>query len=319
MPRPRLVFAGSSDFAVPSLDALVDERWTLAGVLTQPDRPAGRRRRMSPTPVAARAREHGLAVQTPASLRSAEALAALSELRPDALVVVDYGLILPQAVLDLPSSGCINGHASLLPRWRGAAPVQHAILAGDRFTGVSIMSMDKGLDTGPVYKMQSLEIRPGETGGELRERLAFLCAELLHATLPDILAGRLKPEPQDHAAATYAGKLDPEAARIDWQMPATELARRICAFAPRPGAWTTWRGQRLKLHRALPLPVAEAEAAAAADAAPGRVWQAGAQGIDVSAGAGGVRVLELQPPGGRVMSAGDFLNSRALLGEQLGA
>lgn len=314
MPRPRLVFAGSSDFAVPTLDALVDERWTLAGVLTQPDRPAGRRRRLSPTPVAVRAREHGLPLQTPESLRAADALAALAELAPDALVVVDYGLILPRPVLELPAAGCINGHASLLPRWRGAAPVQHAILAGDRFTGVSIMAMEKGLDTGPVYKMQSLEILPAETGGELRQRLALLCAELLPATLPDILAGRLEPEPQNHADATYAGKLDPGAARLDWAEPATALARRICAFAPRPGAWTTWRGQRIKMHRALPLPAAETGAAGV----PGRVRGASAEGIDVAAGEGSVRVLELQPPGGRVMSAADFLNSRALLGEQLG-
>ena len=308
---PRLVFAGSSEFAVPTLEALVREGWELAGVLTQPDRPAGRRRKLSPTPVRSRADEYGLPVHTPESLRPAAAVAAIAALRPDALVVVDYGLILPPPVLLLPPAGCINGHASLLPRWRGAAPIQHAILAGDHCTGVSIMQMEKGLDTGPVYKMQSLAIGPAETSGELRLRLAALCAELLTAALPDILAGRLRPQPQDDALATYAGKLEPAQAELSWHEPAPALARRICAFAPRPGAWTTWRGQRLKLHRAVALE--------AAGEHPGRVWRAGADGVDVAAGAGSVRILELQPPGGRIMRAEDFLNSRALLGEQFGA
>lgn len=306
----RLVFAGSSDFAVPTLEALVRDGWELAAVLTQPDRPAGRRRKLSPTPVRARAAELDVPVQTPESLRPATAVAAIAALQPDALVVVDYGLILPPPVLALPPAGCINGHASLLPRWRGAAPIQHAILAGDNRTGVSIMLMEEGLDTGPVYKMQSLEIRPAETGGELRLRLAALCAELLTATLPDILAGRIRPAPQDHRQATYAGKLEPAKAEIGWREPAPVLARRICAFAPRPGAWTTWRDQRIKLHRAVAL--------AESGDRPGRVWRASAEGVDVGAGEGSVRILELQPPGGRVMTAEDFLNSRALLGEQFG-
>lgn len=308
---PRLVFAGSSDFAVPSLEVLCDGPWRVAGVLTQPDRPAGRRRRPAPTPVKEAAAARGLAVQTPETLRTPEAVAELAALRPDVLVVVDYGLILPPSVLSLPPAGCINGHASLLPRWRGAAPVQHAIRAGDARTGVSIMLMDKGLDTGPVYKMQSLEIGPAETGGELRARLSRLCADLLRVTLPDILAGRLQAEAQDHARATYAGKLDPAGARIDWREPGEQLARLIRACSPRPGAWTTWRGERLKLHRAIAL--------AERQGSPGRAWRASADGIDVAAGEGSVRVLELQPPGGRVMSARDFLNGRAVLGEQFGA
>jgi len=309
---PRLVFAGSSDFAVPTLAALADDAFEIVGVLTQPDRPAGRRRKLTPTPVRSFAADHSMPVQTPASLRGPEALAAIAALRPDALVVVDYGLLLPPQVLALPPGGCINGHASLLPRWRGAAPIQHAIGAGDSITGVSIMLMEKGLDTGPVYKMQSTNIGETETAGELRVRLSVLCAELMSATLPEILAGRLEPQPQDDRRATYAAKLDPAAAALDWRGQATVLARQVRAYAPKPGAWTTWRGVRLKLHRAIPL----AEQGAGP---PGLVWRAGSEGVDVATGAGTVRVLELQPPGGRVLSARDFLNGRAVLGEQFGS
>jgi methionyl-tRNA formyltransferase len=307
----RLVFAGSSDFAVPSLEALASGAWTLAGVLTQPERPTGRRRRLMPTPVGQRAAELGLPVLTPTTLRTPEAVAAVAALRPDVLVVVDYGLILPQAVLALPPAGCINGHASRLPRWRGAAPIQHAILAGDTVTGVSIMQMDKGLDTGSVYKIQDLPIGELETAGELRARLAVLCAALLRETLPEILAGRLAARPQDPGQATYAAKINPEDAELDWRRPAAELARQVRAFAPKPGAWTSWRGERLKLHRA--------QAIAERDGVPGRVWRTGPEGVDIAAGAGSVRALELQAPGGRVLSAREFLNGRALLGEQFGA
>nr|WP_206203014.1 methionyl-tRNA formyltransferase [Thioalkalivibrio sp. XN8] len=305
-----MVFAGSSDFAVPTLEALAAGPAELVGVLTQPERPAGRRRRLAPTPVGQRAAELGLAVLTPATLRTPEAEAALAALRPDVIVVVDYGLILPQRVLDLPPAGCINGHASLLPRWRGAAPIQRAIEAGDPVTGVSVMQMEKGLDTGPVYKIQETPIGELETAGELCPRLARLCAELLAATLPEILAGRLAPRPQDPAAATYAAKIAPEDAELDWDRPATELARQVRAFSPRPGAWTAWQGQRLKLHRAAAIPAQEGP--------PGRVWRAGPEGVDIAAGTGSVRALELQVPGGRVLAAREFLNGRALLGEQLG-
>jgi methionyl-tRNA formyltransferase len=309
---PRLVFAGSSEFAVPSLAGLASagSGCEVVGVLTQPDRPAGRRRKLIPTPVCAWAAERGIPVQTLTGLRTAIALAAIAALRPTMLVVVDYGLILPPAVLALPPAGCINGHASLLPRWRGAAPVQHAVLAGDRVTGISVMLMDAGLDTGPVYKMQEIEIGDTETGGELRARLAQLCATLLCETVPEILAGRLEPIAQDHSRATYAGKLDPAGAALDWREPAPQLARRIRAYAPKPGAWTTWRGMRLKLHRAMPLREGGTEA--------GYVWRTGADGIDVMAGEGSVRVLELQSPGGRILGARDFLNGRPMLGEQLG-
>lgn len=308
----RLVFAGSSDFAVPTLAALADDGFEIVGVLTQPDRPAGRRRKLTPTPVRSCAAGRAIPVQTPASLRGPEALAAIAAWRPDALVVVDYGLLLPPQVLALPPGGCINGHASLLPRWRGAAPIQRAIGAGDAETGVSIMLMEKGLDTGPVYKMQSTSIGETETAGELRGRLAQLCAELMSATLPEILAGRLEPRPQDDGRATYAAKLDPAAAELDWRGEAAVLARQVRAYAPKPGAWTTWSGARLKLHRAIPL-------AEDGQGPPGQVWRVGPAGVDVATGKGTVRVLELQPPGGRVLPARDFLNGRAVLGERFGS
>lgn len=308
---PRIVFAGSSDFAVPSLSALLERGWQLVGVLTQPDRPAGRRRRLSPTPVRQFAEACGLPVQTPARLRGEAPIEALAGLRPDVMVVVDYGLILPRAVLGLPPAGCINGHASLLPRWRGAAPIQHAILAGDSLTGVSVMQMDQGLDTGPVYKSQAIRIGFAETGGELRSRLAQLCAGLLAESLPEILAGRLAAQAQDEAAATLAPKLDSTGAKLDWGDDAPSLARRIRAFSPRPGAWTTWRGARLKLHRAVSLSESGPE--------PGRIWRTGPEGIDVAAGHGSVRLLELQAAGGRILAAREFLNGRPMLDSRLGS
>ena len=308
---PRLVFAGSSDFAVPSLDALAAGPWSLVAVLTQPDRPAGRRRRPSPTPVRTRAEALGIPVLTPETLRDEAARARLAELAPDALVVVDYGLILPRAVLAIPPAGGVNGHASLLPRWRGAAPVQRAVLAGDPETGVSVMRMEAGLDTGPVYARTTTPIGPLETAGELRARLAGLCADALAHALPDILAGRARAEPQDPALATYAAKLEPAEGRVDWSGDAGAIARRIRAFSPRPGAWTPWRGERLKLHRAVDLDEG-------GPGPPGAVWRAGPAGIDVAAGRGSVRLLELQAPGGRVLDAAAFLNGRPMLGEQLG-
>ena len=309
---PRLVFAGSSDFAVPTLDALVAGPWEVVAVLTQPDRPAGRRRRLTPTPVRARAQALGLPVLTPETLRAEEARAAIAALAPDALVVVDYGLILPPAVLAIPAAGCINGHASLLPRWRGAAPIQRAVLAGDPETGVCVMAMEKGLDTGPVYTVRRTPIGALETAGELRERLARLCAGALAEALPGILDGSTPAVPQDDAHATYAAKLDPGEGRIDWTGDAPAIARRIRAFSPRPGAWTGWKGERLKLHRAVPLDEAPA------GAAPGEIWRTGPDGIDVAAGTGTVRLLELQAAGGRVLDARAFLNGRPMLGEQLG-
>jgi len=308
---PRLVFAGSSDFAVPTLDALASGPWEVAAVLTQPDRPAGRRRRLTPTPVRQRAEALGLPVMTPESLRDEQARQAIGDLAPDALVVVDYGLILPPAVLEIPRAGCINGHASLLPRWRGAAPIQRAVLAGDPETGVCVMAMEKGLDTGPVYAVRTTPIGDLETAGELRERLARLCAEALAQTLPGILDGTIRAIPQDETLATYAAKLDPEEGRIDWTGEAGAIARMIRAFSPRPGAWTGWKGERLKLHRAVGLDEP-------GPGAQGEVWRAGPEGIDVAAGDGTVRLLELQAPGGRILDARAFLNGRPMLGERLG-
>jgi methionyl-tRNA formyltransferase len=308
---PRLVFAGSSDFAVPSLAALAAGPWEIAAVLTQPDRPAGRRRRLTPTPIREHAEVLGLPVLTPRTLREPGIQGDLAGLAPDVMVVVDYGLILPPAVLSIPWAGCINGHASLLPRWRGAAPIERAVLAGDRETGVCVMRMEAGLDTGPVYLSRATPIGPEETAGELRERLAALCAGALADSLPAILDGMAAAVPQDHAKATYAAKLDPAEARIDWVRDAAGIARTIRAFNPRPGAWTPWGAERLKLHRAASL-------AETGPGEPGTVWRTGPAGIDVVAGRGTVRILELQAPGGRALDARAFLNGRPMMDERLG-
>lgn len=307
-----LIFAGSSAFAVPALRALVAAGHDLRAVLTQPDRPAGRRRRLTPTPVREAAEEAGLPVLTPRTLKDAGVVGRLQALAPDALVVVDYGLMIPPPVLALPRLGCINGHASLLPRWRGAAPIERAILAGDTETGITVMQLDEGLDTGPTLLSRSLPIGPSETAGELRERLASLCAELLPEALAGLEAGSLRAVPQPAAGACYAPKLDPAEARLDWAAPAVAVARQVRAFNPRPGAWTDYRGLRLKVLAAAPLVGAER------DDEPGLVVAAAPAGIDVVTGDGRLRLLTLQLPGKRPVSAAAFLNGHDILGERLG-
>jgi methionyl-tRNA formyltransferase len=299
----RIVFAGTPDFAVPSLLA-ADARREVVAVYTQPDRPAGRGRALTASPVKQAALDRGLIVRQPERLRGAEVLDALRALEPDLMVVVAYGLLLPQAVLDIPRLGCWNVHASLLPRWRGAAPIQRAIQAGDAQTGVCLMQMEKGLDTGPVLLRQSTPIAPDDTGGRLHDRLAELGAQVLADGLGLLRAGiRPVPEVQAEAGATYAHKLDKAEARLDWTRPARALADTVRAFDPWPIAEADIAGERVRVHAAQALPLAH-------DHAPGTLLATGRDGLDIACGDGALRVLRLQRAGGTVVAAADYLNAR---------
>lgn len=247
--KKRIVFMGSPEFAVPALQALIDH-FHVVGVITQPDRPAGRGRILTPPPVKTLAIASGLQVIQPERIRQPEAMQQLKTWLPDAIVVAAFGQILQQEVLGLPPYGCINIHASLLPRWRGAAPIHAAILHGDQLTGVSIMRMDKGIDTGPVFSQQSIEILPDDTSASLGSRLATAGANLLIDTLPDILSGGLPPQPQDESQATYAPMLKKEDGQLDFTQPAQSLVNRVLAYNPWPGAFITWQNQLLKIHQA---------------------------------------------------------------------
>ena len=305
--NPRIVFAGTPEFAVPTLNALIDSGATVEHVLTQPDRPAGRGRRLEASPVKITAVKAGAIVHQPESLRDEAILTTLGE-PPDCLVVVAYGLLLPEWMLDWPKRGAVNVHASLLPRWRGAAPIQHAILAGDDETGVSIMRVERGLDTGPVYARRAISISPSDTGGTLHDRLADLGAELLSETLPGLLAGELEPEEQDDGAATYAGKIAKADGKLDWHATAVELDRRIRAFNPWPVCVGRLSDERvLRIHSA-------AVADVASTAAPGTILAANAGGLDVVTGEGVLRLLEVQPPGGKVMTVAAYLNAHSIAG-----
>ena len=299
----RIVFAGTPGFAVPSLRAAAS-RGEVVAVYTQPDRPAGRGRQVAFSPVKAEALERGIEVFQPATLRSEQAQEQLRALAPDLLVVVAYGLILPRAVLEIPRFGCWNVHASLLPRWRGAAPIQRAIEAGDAETGVCLMRMEKGLDTGPVLLSQSVAIGEQETGGQLHDRLAELGAQVLADGLGLLRAGiRPVPRPQPALGVTYAHKLDKAEAKLDWSQPAAVLARRVRAFNPWPVAEAVLAGERLRIHGAVAID-------APAGAAPGTVLAAGRDGIDVACGEGALRIRVLQRDGGKAITAADWLNAR---------
>ena len=310
MTDARLLFAGTPEFARESLAALIDAGHVPVAVLTQPDRPSGRGRKLTASPVKEHSITHDIPVMQPVTLKDPHVVEELAALEPDIMIVAAYGLILPEAVLDVPRLGCLNVHASLLPRWRGAAPIQQAILNGDAETGICLMKMDPGLDTGPVFAKAAIGIGPEETAGELHDRLAALGASLLVETLPDILAGKLQPVEQDEEDATYAGKIRKEDAHIDWSLPAALLHRKIRAYNPAPGAWFELAGERIKCWSAKVLDGLEGT--------PGVVLDSGGHGIDVACGEGALRLTSVQRPGRRRVSAGEFAAQTELAGKRLG-
>ncbi|MEJ5211744.1 MAG: methionyl-tRNA formyltransferase [Burkholderiales bacterium] len=297
----QLVFAGTPEFAAAALKSLIAAGHHIALVLTQPDRPAGRGLRPKPSPVKALALEHGLALAQPASLREAAVQETLRKIHPDVMVVAAYGLILPRAVLDIPTRGCLNIHASLLPRWRGAAPIQRALLAGDAETGITIMQMDEGLDTGPMLLRKACAIEPEDTAQTLHDRLAALGGEAIVEALDRL--DSLVPVPQDESLATYAPKLTKEEALIDWNQSAETIARAVRAYNPFPVAYTWLDGERLRIW------FARAEAG---EAPPGRVVAVDREGVLVGTGAGLLRITELQREGARRLAAAAFAASPPL-------
>ncbi len=300
MTRLRLAFLGTPDFAAASLASLIAAGHEIAAVYSQPPRPAGRGQRPRPSPVQLLAEAKGLPVAMPATLRDAETQSRFAALQLDAAVVVAYGLLLPRAILASPRLGCLNVHASLLPRWRGAAPIQRAILAGDRETGITIMQMDEGLDTGPILLVRKTEIGPRETGASLHDRLATLGAELILDALAGLATGHLAATPQPAEGVTYAAKLSRAEGRLDWREPAALLDRRVRALSPRPGAWCEVGGERVRILAAEAVPVP----AGSAGGRPGDILD---QHLTVACGEGALRLLELQRAGKAGLPAAAFL------------
>ncbi|MDX7761153.1 methionyl-tRNA formyltransferase [Aeromonas caviae] len=303
MNKLKLIFAGTPDFAARHLAALLSSGHEVVAVYTQPDKPAGRGQKLTASPVKELALAHDLPVYQPASLRNEAAQAELAALGADLMVVVAYGLILPKAVLDTPRLGCINVHGSLLPRWRGAAPIQRSIWAGDAETGVTIMQMDVGLDTGAMLRKVTCPIASDETSASLYDKLAGLGPQALVDTLDAMAAGDTAAEPQDDALANYAEKLSKEEARIDWSMDAVAIERCIRAFNPWPISWFDVAGQTVKVWQAEVVAQDHGQAA-------GTLLKADKQGIEVATGQSVLRLLTLQPPGKKAMSVSDLLNSR---------
>ena len=309
MQPPKLVFAGTPDFAVPGLRACI-EAGEVVAVYTQPDRPAGRGRKLAPSPAKQAALAAGIPVEQPESLKTPEAQARLRDYAPDLMVVIAYGLILPRKVLTIPRLGCWNVHASLLPRWRGAAPIQRAILAGDAETGVCLMQMEPGLDTGPVLLSEATPIRADHTGGTLHDRLAEMGAQVLAAGLRHVIAGEtLHATPQPETGATYAHKLEKSEAELDFSRPAVELERKVRAFDPWPVAEAVLADERVRVWAASALPATLEHAGKS----PGAIVSASKLGIDIACGEGVLRILKLQRAGGRVVDAADYVNARVEL------
>jgi methionyl-tRNA formyltransferase len=307
----KIVFAGTPEFALPVLQVLLDSPHEVTAVYTRSDRPSGRGQRLTESPVKRLASRLAIPVYQPGTFRDKGVQSALAAFGADLMIVVAYGLILPSAVLAMPRLGCINVHASLLPRWRGAAPIQRAILSGDRKTGVCLMQMDAGLDTGPVLASTACLIGHDDTGGGLHDRLSVMGAQLLTDNLDRIFRGELEPQAQDDSQASYADKLEKAEAMIDWTMSAEQIARQVRAFNPWPVAETRYSGRQLRIWEAQPV---------AMDTVlpPGAVLAAGKTGIDVACGVGVLRLLVVQSAGARQVSATDFINAHPLEGVRLG-
>jgi methionyl-tRNA formyltransferase len=309
----QLGFAGTPQFAVPALDALYASRHPIRAVFSMPDRPKGRGRQIQQSPVKVRALQLGLAVLQPASLRTPEALAELKALGLDVLVVAAYGLILPEVALAAPRLGCLNIHASLLPRWRGAAPIQRAILAGDTSTGITIMRMAAGLDTGPMLLRDSMAISATDTSASLHDKLATMGASLILRAIEDLAAGTSSETPQSSDGVLYAAKIDKAEAHIDWGDGAAAILRQIRAFNPRPVAETSWRGSQLRIWEAVPA------ADRGVSAPPGAVMQVTDRGIDVACGSGSITLTRVQLPGKNPQSAPEVARAHGLADARFGA
>lgn len=297
----KIVFAGTPEFAVASLEQLMQSHHDVLAVYTQPDRPAGRGRQLKPSAVKVRAQAYDLPVYQPASLKNTEVQAQLQHFNADVIAVVAYGLMIPDAVLTMAPHGCINVHPSLLPRWRGAAPLQRTILAGDAQTGVATMQLDSGMDTGPIYLLEKTTVQPFETSGQLHDRLAVVGARLLLRTLDKIETENLQPTPQSTEGVTHANKITKEEAQLDWSKPALVLQHAVCGFNPVPIAYTFYKNDRLRIWQAQ-------KVAGHFSAVPGTIIHAAKEGIDVATGEGVLRLLTVQLPGGKPLSAAEFLN-----------
>jgi len=310
MSAATILFAGTPEFAQASLRALVESNNKPAVVLTQPDRPSGRGKKITPSAVKSYAESQQIDVWQPVTLKDAEIVRKIASLNPDVIIVAAYGLILPQAVLDIPQYGCVNVHASLLPRWRGAAPIQQSILHGDAETGICLMQMEAGLDTGPVFACADTPIASDETAGDLHDRLATMGGELLASRLRDILDGTLKSQPQDESKATYAKKIRRQDAMIDWNTEAENIHRQIRAYNPVPGANFELDDETIKCW--------QAEIETGVDGHAGKILQADKKGVVVACRSGALRLMELQRPGKKRVTGAEFAAQKNLVGKRLG-